>query len=336
MDLERRKQALVNLGNWIKYMSEEDINEWAIMAKGFNNWFTRDNVKVALEGIAEILDKDAMEKWICRYSISERAPKKVGVVMAGNIPMVGFHDMMVVLMSGHILYAKLSSQDTPLMKKLAEVLLEIEPEFKSKLIFADKLNNMDAVIATGSDNTAKYFHYYFASIPHIIRQNRTSIGVLTGEETEEQLALLGKDILQYFGLGCRSISKIYVPAGYDFGKFYRAIDYLRPVIDHHKFINNYDYNKSIFLINKIPHLDNGFLLLRENNSLFSPISVLHYESYSDKKELRRDLENLKEKIQVIASSDLSIPGSVKFGSTQKPAIGDYADGVDTMKFLLDI
>jgi hypothetical protein len=336
MDLERRKQAFVNLGNWIKYMSEEDINEWGYTAKAFNNWFTRDNVKVALQGISALLGKDSLDKWLAGYNIKTTTPKKVGVVMAGNIPMVGFHDLLVVLMSGNILYAKLSSQDEPLMKKLGEVLLEIEPEFKPFLNFADRLNHMDAVIATGSDNTSKYFKFYFASIPHIIRQNRSSVGVLTGEEREEELALLGKDILQYFGLGCRNISKIYIPGNYSFDKFFKSIEYLRPVIDHHKFINNYEYNKSIFLINKVPHLDNGFILLQENKSLFSPISVLHYEIYSDQKELQADLEGMKEKIQVIASSKEWLPGSVKFGLTQSPDVWDYADGVDTMKFLLNI
>jgi hypothetical protein len=335
MDLERRKQAFINLGNWIKYMSEEDVSEWANLAKSFNNWFTRDNVKLALEGIVQLLNKDNLAKWLSNYDFRSIPSKKVGVVMAGNIPMVGFHDMMVVLMSGHSLYAKLSSQDE-LMRKLGEVLLEIEPEFKPQLNFADKLNNMDAVIATGSDNTAKYFKQYFAHIPHIIRQNRNSVGVLTGQESEEELGQLGKDILQYFGLGCRNISKIYVPQNYSFDKFFQSIEYLRPVIDHHKFINNYDYNKSIFLINKVPHFDNGFLLLQENKSLCSPISVLHYEFYENENHLLGDLEKMKEKIQVIASSKDLLLGSVKFGFTQKPDVWDYADGVDTMKFLLGI
>jgi hypothetical protein len=337
MDLERRKQAFVNLGNWIKYMSEEDINEWASAAKAFNNWFTRDNVKTALQGITELLEKNSVDQWLNGYKMKEGAsPKKVGVVMAGNIPMVGFHDLLVVLMSGNILYAKLSSQDEPLMKKLGEVLLEVEPGFKPFLHFAERLNNMDAVIATGSDNTAKYFNYYFANIPHIIRQNRTSVGVLTGEEDQEELALLGKDIIQYFGLGCRNISKIYVPENYSFDKFFQSIEYLKTVVDHHKFLNNYEYNKSILLINKVPHFDNGFLLLQESKSLFSPISVLHYEIYKDKKAVKEELDLMKEKIQVIASSKEWLPGSIQFGLTQKPQVWDYADGVDTMKFLLGI
>jgi hypothetical protein len=337
MDLQRRKQAFINLGNWIKYMSEEDINEWASAAKAFNNWFTRDNVKVALEGITALLEKNSLDRWLSGYKIKEEvSPKKVGVVMAGNIPMVGFHDLLVVLMSGNILHAKLSSQDEPLMRKIGEVLLEVEPEFKPFLNFADRLNYMDAVIATGSDNSAKYFNYYFANIPHIIRQNRTSAGVLTGEENEAELGLLGKDILQYFGLGCRNISKIFVPENYSFDKFFQSIEYLKIVVDHHKYLNNYEYNKSILLINKVPHLDNGFLLLQESKSLFSSISVLHYEIYSDKKALKEELGLLKEKIQVIASSKEWLPGSINFGLTQKPQVWDYADGVDTMEFLLNI
>jgi hypothetical protein len=336
MDLERRKHAFINLGNWIKCMSEEDITEWATQAKGFNNWFTRDNVQAALQGITELLEENALEKWLSQYDFVRRTPKKVGVVMAGNIPMVGFHDFMTILLSGNILHAKLSSQDEPLMKKLGEVLLEIEPDFRPFLHFVDKLNNMDAVIATGTDNTAKHFKYYFANIPNVIRQNRTSVGVLTGKESKEELALLGKDILQYFGLGCRNISKIYVPKDYSFDKFFLSIEHLRPVIDHNKYINNYDYNKSIFLINKNLHFDNGFLLLQENKSLFSPISVLHYEFYSNKKELLENLNLVKEKIQVIASSMELLPGSIKFGDTQKPKVWDYADGVDTMNFLLNI
>jgi hypothetical protein len=177
------------------------------------------------------------------------------------------------------------------------------------------------VIATGSDNTARYFEYYFRTKPHIIRKNRSSIAVLTGNETDDQLIALGKDVFSYFGLGCRNVSKLVVPEGYDFTRPLRLWEVYHDVSNHHKYVNNYDYNKSILLINGTHHFDNGFALLTPNEALVSPISVLYYATSAD---LASD------KIQCIVGSGANY---IPFGTTQEPTLTDYADNVDTLKFL---
>jgi hypothetical protein len=285
-----------------------------------------------------MLEEEKLNEWILSYKQKHTAlnPHKIGVVMAGNIPLVGFHDLLCVLISGHILYAKLSSQDSALIKNIAKILIEIEPDFAERIIFAERLNDIDAVIATGSDNSAKHFQYYFRKIPRIIRQNRTSAAILSGYETEQELGLLGKDILQYFGLGCRNVSKLYVPQNYSFDYFFQSIEYLKPVLQHHKYLNNYDYNKSIFLINKVEHFDNGFLMLRENENLFSSISVVHFEKYSGVGDLQARLGKWNEKIQILVGNHEIIPEGIVFGQSQYPSVLDYADGVDTMEFLLNL
>ena len=336
MDLEHRIQAFVKLGNWIKGIPSDIINNWAAQAGASNNWFTKENVRTALDGLALMLEEEKLKEWVSAYNTVVVSPRKVGVVMAGNIPFVGFHDMLCVLISGHIIYGKLSSHDSALMKNIANTLIEIEPEFAERIIFADRLNNIDAVIATGSDNSAKHFKFYFGKIPHIIRQNRTSAAVLTGKESDLELGLLGKDILQYFGLGCRNVSKLYIPQDYSFTHFFQSIEYLRPLSGHHKYLNNYDYNKSIFLINRVEHFDNGFLMVRESDNLFSPISVVHFERYSGIGNLQARLGRWSEKIQILVGNHEIIPEAVAFGQTQYPTVKDYADGVDTMEFLLNL
>jgi hypothetical protein len=336
MDQERRIQAFVKLGNWIKNITPDIFDVWAAQAGASNNWFTKENVRTALDGLALMLVEENLNQWISAYKTKSNSSRKVGVVMAGNIPFVGFHDMLCVLVSGHILYAKVSTQDTALIKNISKVLIEIEPRFADRIIFADRLNNIDAVIATGSDNSARHFKFYFGKIPHIIRQNRTSAAVLSGQEPEEELGLLGKDILQYFGLGCRNVSKLYVPEDYSFIRFFQSIEYLKPISQHHKYLNNYDYNKSIFLINRVEHFDNGFLMLRESENLFSPISVVHFERYSGIGDLQARLGKWNEKIQILVGSHEIIPEGVPFGQAQYPTVMDYADGVDTMEFLLNL
>jgi hypothetical protein len=333
MDQERRIKAFIELGNWIKNIHPDTFETWATQAQASNNWFTKENVTAALDGLALMLEKEKLKEWISAYKMDRGRQWKVGVVMAGNIPFVGFHDMLCVLVSGHVMHAKLSSQDSALMKNIAKVLIEIESGFAERIVFAERLTNIDAVIATGSDNSAKHFKFYFGKIPHIIRQNRTSAAVLTGEESGQELALLGKDILQYFGLGCRNVSKLYVPENYSFTKFFQSIEYLKSFSEHHKYLNNYDYNKSIFLINRIEHFDNGFLMLRESENLFSPISVVHFERYSGIGDLQARLGKWDEKIQILVGSHQIIPEAVAFGQAHSPTVMDYADGVDTMEFL---
>jgi hypothetical protein len=228
---------------------------------------------------------------------------------------------------------KLSSQDKQLIPYILDKLTEIEPGFKEQFEFIERLKDFDAVIATGSNNTSRYFEYYFSKVPHIIRKNRNSIAVLSGKESREELRALGHDIFDYYGLGCRNVSKFYIPKGYNFNTFFESIEDFKSVADHHKYNNNYDYNKSIFLVNMDKHLDNGFLLLKEDKRMASPLAVVYYEEYESIREVEKELLENKEGIQcIISSSDLSV-NILPFGQSQRPGLWDYADGIDTMAFL---
>ena len=332
----QRIEAFVKLGNFISSPDNKHIvEEWVSRANSKNNWFTPANCQNALNAIAtEFLDAEQLSHWVAQYP-EPSSSEAIGVVMAGNIPAVGFHDALCILIGGHTLMAKLSSEDGILIRLILEKLVEIEPAFAPRIIFVDRLNDASAFIATGSDNTARYFHYYFAKKPNIIRKNRTSVAVLTGKESKEDLALLGSDILKYFGLGCRNVSKLYVPEGYDFTQLYEAIEDLSPIyMHHHKYFNNYEYNKSIVLINRVQHFDNGFLIITENPALVSPISVLNYETYLSIEDVATKIEEDVEKIQcVVGSPAPGLMNAVKFGDSQNPGLSDYADNVDTMKFL---
>jgi hypothetical protein len=335
MTLQARIKAFVQLGAFLKdEKNKEEIEFWTYKARSENNWFTVENTQKALKTIADYyLDETLLENWVSLYDIVDKPQitKSIGVIMAGNIPAVGFHDLLSIVISGHVCVAKLSSQDTVLMTNLINKLLEIEPNLEIRI--ADKLNEVDALIATGSDNSAKYFEYYFRNKPHVIRQNRSSVGVLNGSENEEDFLNLGKDITEYFGLGCRNISKLFVPENYDFTGFLNAIESLGDIFYHHKYKNNYDYNKSIYLVNMVPHFDNGFLLLTENELLVSPISVVYYSTYKNEEDLKQQIENNTNKIQCIVSKDAWVENSQSFGDAQKPKLWDYADGVDTIQFL---
>lgn len=335
MRAEDRIQAFVALGEKMATLSDDEKHLWAIQARANNNWFTPENIEAALQGISIYLQEDKLRKWMSAYTFPT-IQKRVGVVMAGNIPAAGFHDFMCVLLSGHVLYAKLSSQDNVLLQRIARILIDKEPEFASRIHFVDRLNGAEIMIATGSDNSARYFKYYFGKIPHIIRQNRTSCAVLSGKEDTQDYELLGKDIFLYFGLGCRNVSKLYVPVQYDFNQFFEGIELYKTVLNHHKYINNYDYNKSIYLVNQVPHQDNGFLLLTQSTSLVSPVSVVYFEEYSSQEELLSKIQENRNKIQCIISRDSWLPESIPFGQAQSPQIWDYADGVDTMQFLTSL
>lgn len=327
-------EAFVSLGKALN-AQKSSWESWAAEARAYNQWFIPESIVNALESIVKMLERHKLESWLERY-VPVETPKNVGVVMAGNIPMVGFHDMMTVLLSGHKLHAKVSSQDPVLIKNIASLLTDLAPEFSERIDFVEKMNGMDAVIATGSDNSARYFNYYFSGIPHIIRRNRSSIAVLNGKETTDELRKLGKDIFTYFGLGCRNISKVYVPENYDWTVFFEAIEEFSHVGHHHKYHNNYDYNKSVYLINSVLHKDNGFLLLTESKELVSPLSVLFFEQYVTVDGLTASLEAWKEKVQAVSSADAWFPESIPFGTAQCPDPWEYADGVDTMQFLTGI
>ncbi|REA59713.1 acyl-CoA reductase [Dyadobacter luteus] len=331
-----RVDAFVKLGTYINSEENTDeIEKWIAASNSKNNWFTPANVRTSLEAIAsQYLDRAALEAWVEKYTEPVQQVK-VGVVMAGNIPAVGFHDALCVLISGHTLLAKPASDDQALIHYLLEKLVQLEPAFGNHIRFVERLNEADAYIATGSDNTARYFHYYFSKKPHVIRKNRTSVAILDGQESTEELTALGKDIFQYFGLGCRNVSKLFVPAGYDFSKLYESLEVFRPVcVNHHKYFNNYEYNRSILLVNRIAHFDNGFLIFNESPALVSPISVVHFEFYDGADSVKAVLEEAAEKIQCIVSGkEVQINGAVGFGEVQSPGLEDYADAVDTMAFL---
>jgi hypothetical protein len=337
MNLNKRIEALSQLGSRITNFTQEERQMLYTRAGNQNNWFTPENIDLALKGAQTYLNKENLRKWTAAYEMKEpQNPKVVGIVMAGNIPLVGLHDLIAVLISGHKAKIKLSSQDQALPQYLIDRLLEIEPEFGKYIEIADQLKNIEAVIATGSDNTARYFNYYFSKYPHVIRKNRSSCAVLKGDESEEDFLALGQDIFQYYGLGCRNISKVYVPAGYDFQKILDSLAPFQKVMNHHKYVNNYDYNKSIYLVNRVPHLDTGFLLVTPNEGLVSPISVIFYEEYTDQEVLKQKLEEQADKLQCMVSKDGSYPGSLAFGEAQQPELWDYADRVDTLEFLLSL
>lgn len=333
MKLSERIDALARLGTVLHSIEEHEKDNLFRQAANHNSWFTPKHCELALNGILKFLVKDDLTKWMQAYNLVSTAPRKVGVVMAGNIPLVGFHDLLSVLISGHHLAAKLSSQDSVLMRYVVEKLLAIEPRFADSISFVERMNDVDAVIATGSDNTARYFEYYFRSKPHIIRKNRSSVALINGRETHEQLTALGRDVFSYFGLGCRNVSKLIVPKGFELSILLDVWGPYNDVMDHHKYVNNYDYNKSILLVNRVPHLDNGFALIRESTDLVSPISVLYYERCETPDDVRKNLSDSSEKIQCVVSADAAYPNTIDFGKTQEPGLTDYADNVDTLKFL---
>ena len=336
LDLASRINMFHVLGQNLLSLTDQEKEILCSAAANKNNWFTKGNVENALLAIGNMLKSEALNNWVSSYTLSPKLSKTIGLVMAGNIPMVGFHDLLCVLISGHKAKVKLSSQDEVLMQFLLNKLIEINPDIAPYIEISERLNETDAVIATGSDNTARYFKHYFGKAPHIIRQNRTSIGILNGGESKNDIAQLGNDIFQYYGLGCRNVSKIYVPTDFDHIKLIDGLMFFEEVIEHHKFRNNYDYNKSIYLVNREPHLDSGFFLMRESEELVSPISVIFYEKYDNEAALNLKLSGNRDKIQAIVSNKGWYEGSIPFGTAQCPTLEDYADGVDTLEFLEEL
>jgi hypothetical protein len=301
-------------------------------AESTNAWFTAENIKKSILSFAEMLNEADLTIWFKSVKFST-SPKKVGLILAGNIPMVGLHDVLSVLATGNIALIKLSSADDKLIKAIITELIKIEPAFEDKIQYVERLKDFDAVIATGSNNSSRYFDYYFSKVPNIIRKNRNSVAVLDGSETFEDIQNLGADIFDYFGLGCRNVSKIYFPKGYDIANLYEGIESFQPIINHFKYNNNYDYNKSIYLVNAAKHFDNGFLLLKEDESLTSPLAVLFYEEYDNIQEVEDKLKVKSENIQcIITKSPLSV-NTFGFGQSQHPKLWDYADNVNTVEFL---
>lgn len=336
-------KAFVKLGSYLADFCENDngsldsFEETLAKAEQQNGWFTRDNIIIALKQWSELLTEENLSQWLSKYELTvDNAPKTIGIVMAGNIPLVGFHDFLCVLLSGNKVLAKLSSNDKVLLPFLSDYLIKQEPLLAERIEFTEgKLENFDAVIATGSNNTGRYFEHYFGKKPNIIRKNRSSVAILTGNESQAELEALGEDIFRYYGLGCRNVAKLFVPKGYDFDAFYKAMFTFQDVIHHHKYANNYDYNKAVYLMSDFKILDNGFLVLKEDEGFSSPIAALFYSHYDSLEELRGQLLGQEEQIQCIVSAE-SQSNDVDFGETQKPKLEDYADGVDTMGFLLQL
>ena len=306
------------------------------LSQSHNGWFTPDNVHFAIQSWAKALQEENLNKWLSNYNFENSKPKTIGLVLAGNIPLVGFHDFLSVLISGNNALIKTSSNDQYLIKFLIKYLIALDHRINDRITLVEgKLENFDAVIATGSNNTARYFEYYFKNKPNIIRKNRNSVAILTGEETKEELIALGDDIFRYFGLGCRNVSKFFVPEGYNFDLFFNAIFEHQEIVKYEKYANNYDYNKAVYLMSNFKLLDNGFLTLKEDTSYSSPISSVFYEYYSSIDSLTNKLENDKENIQCIVSKN-KVLNSIPFGETQKPNLWDYADNLDTLQFLMNL
>lgn len=296
-----------------------------------NQWFTKVNVQQALVALGTNLKPELLEKWVSEYAWSE-SPQRVGIIMAGNIPLVGFHDWLCVLVSGHVAVCKMSSEDNSLLPALVQTLIKFQPELSERIELANgPIGKVDAVIATGSGNSLQYFESYFGHYPHIFRKNRTSVAVLDGMESKEELAALGHDIFDYFGLGCRNVSHMLVPENYDFQLFFESIFEHGDVINHFKYGNNYDYNKTVYLMNQHALLDNNFLLVYESRELFSPLAMIYYHRYQHISEVEEYLNEHSGDIQAVIGH-----GYIPFGAAQCPALDDYADGVDTMEWLTNL
>lgn len=332
MTLQDRIEWLSKLGDYM-LSTERDWSDALEKAGRENGWFIPEFTDIAIKNIATaFLKKEKLENWAANYQLTSqtKTPRKVGIVMAGNIPLVGFHDFLCVFITGHKAIIKPSSKDQVLIKHLVQKLIEWKPGLAEVIQFSEMLKGCDAYIATGSNNTSRYFEYYFGKYPHIIRRNRTSVAILTGQETDTELGKLADDVYLYFGLGCRNVTKIYVPVDYDFVPLLEIFKKYNYLADHHKYKNNYDYNLALHILNKKFYMTNGSVLVVEEPALFSPISQLNYEFYTDKKILAEQLLQNPD-MQCLVSKD-----HIPFGGAQSPSLTDYADGIDTMAFLRDL
>ncbi len=344
--LEQRIQAFVQLGKvlgalgnqeaWPGFelgLTQEEYDSALQVVQNhvpYNGWFTSENVGLSLRNWANALGEDNLKDWLSDYKLEITEPQTVAIICAGNIPMVGFHDILCVLISGHRAMIKLSSDDARLIPLALYLIMKWQPTMKDQILWADgKLEKFDRIIATGSDNTSRYFHAYFDKYPNIIRQTRTSIAILNGTETPEELNALGHDIFDYFGLGCRNVCKVYFPEGYDINTLIAALLPFQEIAKHNKYANNYDYNKAVWLLNREDLLENGFMLFKQDKGIIAPTGSLFYEYYNDQNDLLKELEALNDKIQCIVGH-----GHIPFGQAQCPTLRDYADNIDVMQFLI--
>ena len=352
ISIQKRITAFAKLGDFLGQFSVDNIKKTdniehnEIFFDGFlhqiklaqekNSWFTKDNILFSLDSWSKSLNENNLVNFTKGSDLNRTSSKRIAIIMAGNIHLVAFHDFLSVLISGHSVVVKQSSSDKHLLPFLAKYLEYVEESFKGKITFTEeKLSNFDAIIATGSNNTARYFEYYFKDKPSIIRKSRNSIAVITGNETDEDYSNLADDVFQYFGLGCRSVSKLYVPKGYSFDAFFNGMYSKKDIINNAKYANNYDYNKAVYLMSEFDLLENGFLMIKEDESYSSPIATVFYEYYDNLIDLKIKLYEDRNKIQCIVSKGF-IENEVEFGKTQHPKLWEYADGVNTLEFLASI
>jgi len=353
MNLNQRIEAFTTLGKFLGQFTTSGIKKNEALnfntiffdafkmqigrSQEFNGWFTKENVLFAFQNWSDALSKNNLIQWTSSYQFKENTrSKKIAIIMAGNIPLVGFHDLLSVLITGHSAQVKLSSNDAHFLPLIAKFLEAYNPYFKNKINFTqEKLNDFDAVIATGSNNTSRYFEHYFGKYPNIIRKNRKSVAIITGKESVEELEKLGGDIFRFFGLGCRNVSKLFVPKNYNFEGLFKALYSFKNIINYKKYENNYDYNKAVYLMSQFQILENGFVMLKEDSSYASPIATIFYEHYTAFDDLLKTLNAHSEQIQCIASNE-NVVDFVKFGETQTPKLWNYADNVDTIGFLLKL
>lgn len=342
MKVEEKAKAFAELGSVMHclWKGEEtaysdDFQQVLQDAYHKNGWFTGKFVLKAVKDWSELLTYNRLKKWIDEYpDLHQEGGLKVGLILAGNIPMVGFHDILSVLITGNKVHGKMSSKDAVLLPFIMEVLKQIEPRFKNRIELDEHLrfDDIDAVIATGSDNSAKYFDYYFGKYPNIIRKNRTGVAVLTGNETFEELKLLGEDIFTYFGLGCRNVSKIYAPAGFEINRFFEAVTGFGFLNENKKYMNNYEYNRTLYLLDDTKGmLDNNLVIVKEDTSLHAPTGVVHIEYYEQAENVLSELNQNRDEIQCVVSR-----GDIPFGQSQKPKLHEYADEKDTVAFLTSL
>jgi hypothetical protein len=343
MNINRRIQLISDIGEFLKnYLDENydnnndnklvEFKDVIIKAQSKNPWFTDANIKVNLTYWSKKLTKNNLNKWLSKYNLNNTSRKNIAIIMAGNIPLVGFHDFICVFLSGHNSIIKLSNSDNCIIPFLTD-LMKLPSE---RIVYSDSfLKDYDGVIATGSDNTSRYFDYYFKNKRSIIRKNRNSIAILNGEESDDDLKSLSQDIFTYFGLGCRNVSKLYVPKNYNFDLFFNSIFCYKELINNHKYANNYDYNKAIYLMSEYKFLDNGFFIVKEGNEMHSPISTINFEYYDNVSILKEKINLEDDNIQCIVSN-IEFKGKVNFGETQNPSLNQYADNIDVMRFLLTI
>lgn len=335
MTSHQRIESFARLGRYLQDRPEA-VQAGIQAAQHRNPWFTPEQVGFAVDAWADLMEPRQLKHWIDPHLdvLEEDNALRVGLILAGNIPLVGWHDILTCLIAGFKIEVKPASADAGLSLLLLNTLQSLEPAFNTRISVVDKLRQYDAIIATGSNNSARYFDYYFKNVPHVIRKNRNAVAVLRGDETQDELHALGRDIFTYFGLGCRNVSKIYAPPGYDFTPFFEAIESYNTIGHHHKYRNNYDYYKSIYLVNRDPHLDNGFLLLKEAEEIASPLGVVYYQSYRHLSKLQDILTENQENIQCIVGKPLDVSSTVvPFGSAQQPGLNDFADGVSIFDFL---